>query len=332
MPSSTSVSSAEKPHSRPLDVVSASLDALLAQAQASFTASRASSTRRAYAHDWQDFQTWCHLHGRIPLPAAVETVIFYATDLTKNQKKKLNTLQRRLAAISQLHQEAGFPSPTQTWAMKQFLAGLRRELGVAPERKRPLLAEDLREILADLPDTRLGKRDRALLLLGFSGAFRRSELVALDLTDLEETKDGLVVTIRKSKTDQEGQGRRLGLPPGTEPGSCPLSALETWRAAAGIESGALFRVMNRHDQVLPKRLSGEGVGIVVKRHVEALGFDPSQFAGHSLRAGLATSAAAAGKSERAIMQQTGHRSVNTVRRYIRDGNLFRENAADGLGL
>jgi integrase len=126
------------------------------------------------------FQTWCHAHARIPLPAAPETIILYATDLTKNQKRKSNTLQRRLAAVSQLHQEAGFPSPTQTWPLKQFLAGLRRELGVAPERKRPLLAEDLREILADLPDTRLGKRDRALLLLGFSGAFRRSELVALD--------------------------------------------------------------------------------------------------------------------------------------------------------
>jgi integrase len=136
-----------------------------------------------------------------PRPKAV---IFYATDLTKNQKKKLNTLQRRLAAISQLHQEAGFPSPTQTWPMKQFLAGLRRELGVAPERKRPLLAEDLREILLDLPDTRLGKRDRALLLLGFSGAFRRSELVALDectiplgtrtMPGVETAKQGKVIS------------------------------------------------------------------------------------------------------------------------------------------
>jgi integrase len=332
MPFSGSDIPEKEPHSPSLEVVSASLDALLAQAQASFTASRASSTRRAYAHDWQEFQTWCQRHSLIPLPAAPETVILYATDLTKNQKKKLNTLQRRLAAVSQLHQEAGFPSPTQTWPLKQFMAGLRRELGTAPERKRPLLAEDLREILLDLPDSRLGKRDRALLLLGFTGAFRRSELVALDVTDLEDARDGLIVTIRKSKTDQEGQGRRIGIPPGADEASCPLWALSTWRTAGGIESGAVFRVMNRHDQVLPKRLSGEGVGIVVKRYVEALGFDPSQFAGHSLRAGLATSAAAAGKSERAIMHQTGHRSVNTVRRYIRDGDLFRENAAKGLGL
>src|SRR6201996_7317896 len=261
MPPSTSHPADLNPDSSHFPVVSGSLAALLAQAQASFAASRASSTRRAYAHDWQDFQTWCQRHALIPLPAAPETVILFATDLTKNRKKKLNTLQRRLAAISQLHQEAGFPSPTQTWAMKQFLAGLRRELGVAPERKRPLLAEDLREILLDLPDTKLGKRDRALLALGFTGAFRRSELVALDVSDLEETRDGLIVTIRKSKTDQEGQGRRVGIPPGADEARCPLHALKVWIAEGGIDSGALFRVMNRHDQGLPQRLSGEGGGI-----------------------------------------------------------------------
>src|ERR1700761_7479445 len=261
MPPSTSDIPSKEPHSSALDVVSASFEALFAQVQASFDASRAQSTRRAYAHDWHDFQIWCQAHALLPLPAAPESVIFYATDLTKNRKKKLNTLQRRLAAISQLHQEAGFPSPTQTWAMKQFLAGLRRELGVAPERKRPLLAEDLRELLLDLPDSRVGKGDRALLLLAFPGAFRRSELVALDVSDLEETRDGLIVTIRKSKTDQEGQGRRVGIPPGADEARCPLHALKVWIAEGGIDSGALFRVMNRHDQGLPQRLSGEGGGI-----------------------------------------------------------------------
>ena len=131
---------------------------------------------------------------------------------------------------------------------------------------------------------------------------------------------------------QEGEGRTVGIPPGREQLTCPLWALEVWKAAAHLKQGPLFRGVNRHGQLLPKRLSGEGVAIVLKRYVGALGFDPAAFAGHSLRAGLATSAAAVGKSERAIMHQTGHRSVAMVRRYIRDGNLFRENAAQGIGL
>jgi integrase len=310
----------------------AALTHLIAQAQASFRAARAGSTRRAYEHDWKQFRIWCEQHRLDPLPASPECLIFYATDLTKNQTRKLNTLQRRLAAISQMHQQMGFEPPTRAWAVKQFLAGLRRELGVAPNRKRPVLTDDLRQILTEIPDTLLGKRDRALLLLGFCGAFRRSELVALNREDLEDNRDGLIVQIRKSKTDQQGEGRAVGIPRGAEASTCPLEALTKWREVAGIEAGALFRRVNRHGQVLQQRLSAEGVAIVVKRYVEQLGFDPRAFAGHSLRAGLATSAAAAGKSERAIMNQTGHRSLTTVRRYIRDGNLFRENAADGIGL
>ena len=305
---------------------------LLAQAEAIFRNSRAASTLRAYEHDWKQFRTWCEQNRLVPLPASTEAVILYATDLTRNQGKKWNTLSRRLAAISQLHQRAGFDSPTRAWAMKQFLAGLRRELGVAPARKKPVLVGDLKQILDQLPNSLPGRRDRALLLVGFTGALRRSELVALDTGDLERTSEGLIVSIRRSKTDQEGEGRKIGIPAGSDPDTCPIRAVETWLSAAKIESGAVFRVMNRHGQVLPKRLSGEGVALIVKRYVEKLGCDPAVFSGHSLRAGLATSAAAAGKGERAIMNQTGHRSVTTVRRYIRDGNLFRENAAEGLGL
>jgi integrase len=303
----------------------AELARLLAQAEASFRAARAGSTLRAYAHDWRQFRLWAERRRLDPLPASPECVILYATDLTKNEGRRLNTLQRRLAAISQMHQQTGFESPTRAWAVKQFLSGLRRELGA-------VLIDDLRQILAEVPDTPLGKRDRALLLLGFAGAFRRSELVALDVADLEDNREGLIVRIRKSKTDQEGEGRAVGIPRGADPPTCPVETLAVWRAAAKIETGPLFRGVNRHGQVLPERLSGEAVAIVVKRYVSPLGFDPSAFAGHSLRAGLATSAAAAGKSERAIMNQTGHRSLTTVRRYIRDGSLFRENAAEGIGL
>ncbi len=305
---------------------------LVAQAEASFQAARAGSTLRAYTHDWKQFRTWCESNLLVALPASPQTIILYSTDLIKNSHKKLNTLTRRLAAVSQMHQQAGFESPTQAWAVKQFLQGLRREVGVAPIRKRPLLVEDLERILPQLPETLLGQRDRALLLLGFTGAFRRSELVGLNVGDLEETSDGLIATVRRSKTDQQGEGRRVGIPQGAEQTTCPLWALEQWRTAAHIDRGPLFRVMNRHGQVLEKRLSAEAVAIVVKRYIQKLDVDPAAFAGHSLRAGLATSAAAAGKSERAIMNQTGHRSLTTVRRYIRDGNLFRENAADKIGL
>jgi integrase len=305
---------------------------LVAQAEASFRAARAGSTLRAYAHDWRRFQDWCEQNGFVSLPAGPQAIILYSTDLVKNSRRKLNTLARRLAAVSQMHQQAGFESPTRSWAVKQFLQGLRRQTGVAPVRKRPLLVPDLKRILAELPDSLLGKRDRALLLLGFTGAFRRSELAALDAEDLEETAEGLIVTIRRGKTDQEGQGRRVGIPHGSSRVTCPVRALEEWRTAAPIASGPLFRVMNRHGHVLEKRLSAEGVAILVKRAAAKLGYDPAAFGGHSLRAGLATAAAAAGKSERAIMNQTGHRSLTTVRRYIRDGSLFRENAAGEIGL
>jgi integrase len=305
---------------------------LLAQAEASFRAARAGSTLRAYEHDWKQFCLWCEQNCLIPLPATPQAVILYATDLTKNHGRKWNTLSRRLAAISQLHQRAGFESPTRVWVMKQFLAGLRRELGTATAHKKPVLAADLKQIMDHIPDSLLGKRDSALLLLGFTGALRRSELTALDVGDLERTHEGLIITIRRSKTDQEAEGRKVGIPEGGSHRTCPVRAVERWLAAANIASGPVFRVMNRHGQAIPKRLSGEGVAIVVKRHVEKLGYDPVLFSGHSLRAGLATSAAAAGKGERAIMNQTGHRSLTTVRRYIRDGTLFRENAADGMGL
>jgi len=152
---------------------------------------------------------------------------------------RFNTLQRRLSALSQLHQEAG-PVAHPNLGRPTVFSGLRRELGTAPERKRPLRTEDLPEILLDLPNTRLGKRDRALLLLGFTGAFRRSELVVLDVTDLEETRDGLVVTIRKSKTTKKGREDGRAFLRAPSKGSCPLWALETWRAAAGIETGRCF--------------------------------------------------------------------------------------------
>jgi integrase len=183
-----------------------------------------------------------------------------------------------------------------------------------------------------LPEGLLGVRDRALLLIGFAGGFRRSELTALDAADVAGTRDGLVVTIRRSKTDQEGEGRKIGVPYGSNPATCPVRSFQSWLESSGITEGPLFRPINRHGKMAATRLSGAAVGEIVKKYVEAVGLDASHFAGHSLRSGLASSAAAAGASERSIMNQTGHRSEKMVRRYIKDGSLFRENAAAVLGL
>ena len=181
-------------------------------------------------------------------------------------------------------------------------------------------------------DRLIACRDRALLLLGFAGAMRRSELVGLDVADVVETTDGLVVTIRRSKTDQEGQGRKIGIPYGSKLATCPVRSLRAWKARAKITEGPLFRQVNRHGKVSEGRLGDRTVALVVKRAVAATGVDAASYAGHSLRAGLATAAAMAGVSERVIQGQTGHKSLPILRRYIREGSLFRENAAAEVGL
>lgn len=187
-------------------------------------------------------------------------------------------------------------------------------------------------MLSVLPRSPLGIRDRAFLLLGFAGAFRRSELVDLDVIDIVVNPDGVIATIRRSKTDQEGASQKVGIPYGRRPDTCPVLALTAWLELAGITSGPIFRPITRHGAILPARLSDRSVARIVQRSTEAAGLDPTQFAGHSLRAGLATSAAMAGAEERDIMRQTRHRSVAVARRYIRDGSLFRNNAAATVGL
>jgi integrase len=290
---------------------------------------RAQNTRRAYGSDWQAFEAFCSEQGLVSLPALPETVALYLTHLAE-KGRKVSTIERALVSISQRHRFALQPSPRSSALVAETLRGIRRSIGVAQRGKAPVLAADLRRMLSIVADGLLGIRDRALLLLGFAGAFRRSELVSLDVGDLAFTQDGLEVTIRRSKTDQEGQGRKVGIPYGMTPETCPVRALRAYLEASGITEGAIFRAVSRHGKLASVRLSDRAVALVVKRYAHRVGLDPRQFAGHSLRAGLATSAAKAGKSERAIMAQTGHRSVEMVRRYIRDASLFSDNAAAGL--
>ncbi len=353
---------------------------LTAEANEHIRNSRAKNTHRAYRADWEDFTTWCRHQGLSPLPASPETVALYLTDCARGLKP--STLQRRMASISQAHAAAGHTeSPIKSALVRSVWRGIRRDRGVAPQGKAPALTADIRIMVNHLPkDKLLGIRDRALLLLGFAGAMRRSELVGLDVDDVVETEEGLVVNIRKSKTDQEGMGRKIGIPYGSHPPTCPVRSLRAWKSAAALAlveqarkaegkarnasennssiysennssiykegeppfegdipplTGPLFRAVDRHGNVSRERLSDQSVARVVKRALKAAGKNAeavTKFAGHSLRAGLATSAAMAGASERSIQDQTGHKSLTILRRYIRDGSLFRENAAATVGL
>ena len=292
--------------------------------------SKASNTVKAYRSDWDDFTGWCGSHSLASFPATSEAVALYLSDLSTTHKA--STLTRRISAISQAHQIAGFETPTKSAKVRLVMAGIRRTKGTAADAKTPVMIDDLKRMIARLPEGLLGIRDRALLLIGFTGGFRRSELIGLDRDAVEITRDGLVATIRRSKTDQDGEGRKIGLPFGSNPATCPVRSFQEWLDASGITEGPLFRPITRHGKMASQRLSSKAVARIVKRYVKGIGLDASHFAGHSLRSGLATSAAMAGASERAIMNQTGHRSLTTVRRYIRDGSLFRENAAAVLGL
>ena len=303
---------------------------LVNEAHGYLAQAKADNTRRAYKADWNDFEAWCRERGLSALPAAPETLAVYLTALART--RKTGTLRRRLSAISQAHRAAAQDSPTSHESVRALWAGIRRAKGLAQQGKAPALVEQVRAMCESLPPDLLGTRDRALLLLGFAGALRRSELVALDVSDLQATAAGLVVTIRRSKTDQEGAGRKVGIPRGTSKQTCPVRSVGAWLQAAGIKEGALFRPISRHGQVRESRLSGQSVALVVKRRAQAAGLEAQRLSGHSLRAGLATSAAMAGASERSIMSQTGHKSVQMVRRYIREGSLFRDNAAASLGL
>ena len=293
--------------------------------------SKAANTRRAYKADWSDFTDWCQQHRRAPLPALPETVALYLTHCARGLKP--STIQRRIATISEAHRAAGHESPTKSALVRSAWQGIRREKGIAQQGKEPALIDHIRCMVDHLPkDKLLSARDRALLLIGFSGAMRRSELVGLNVEDVEDTEDGLVVTIRRSKTDQYGSGRKIGIPFGSTPLTCPVRAFRAWIKETEITEGPLFRAVDRHGNLSKTRLSDQTVARVVKRALRAAGKEAEKFAGHSLRAGLATQAALGGASERSIQEQTGHKSLIILRRYIRDGNLFRENAAAKTGL
>ncbi len=314
----------------PVKATGADLVPLPSQVRDYIRASKAESTLRGYSADWRDFCAWAEAKALAPLPAAPEAIAAYIAECAA--RLKVGSIQRRLNAIAEAHKAVGLESPGHGPLVRNTLKGIRRTKGTAPQQKTAALTDDIRAMVDATDDGIIGLRDRALILLGFAGAFRRSELVGLDFADCGFGKEGLTVTLRRSKTDQQGVGRKVGIPYGSNPETCPVRTLQDWQEQAAIGSGPLFRSINRHGQVQAGRLSDIDVARIVKKLAERAGLDSAKFAGHSLRAGHATSAAIAGASERSIMNQTGHRSVQMVRRYIRDGSLFRENSAGKLGL
>jgi site-specific recombinase XerD len=313
------------------ETISPELDRLVEIANGFCRAGKADATRQAYRSDWQDFTGWCTAHALIVLPAASTTIALYLT-AQADSGHCVTTLTRRLAAIGQAHRLAGYASPTHEAPIPEVMAGIRRTLGTAPQGVEALVADDIRRMVLGQPETLHGLRNRALLLVGFAGGFRRSELVGLDVDDVAVCVEGLCITLHRSKTDQEGQGRQVAIPYGVHAETCPVRAYLAWMAQAQITTGPVFRPITRHETVRRSRLTGHAVAIIVKAAAEAVGLDPATVSGHSLRVGHVTTAARAGVPPHVIMQQTGHRSERVFRRYIRSAGLFVENSAAGLGL
>jgi site-specific recombinase XerD len=299
-----------------------------AEAAASFAKEQhAQATRKAYRTDFGLFEAWCVSRGIAAIPALPGTVATFLAAQAGDGVKP-STLSRRLASIRYVHASANHPSPTAHEVVKATLAGIRRTQGVAPDRKAPITAERLLQIVALVPNTLRGARDRAILLLGFAGAFRRSELAALEVRDLEFLPDGLRVAIRRSKTDQEGEGQAIAIVRGSC--ACPVETVRQWLERAKITAGPVFRPIAKGGRVTEFALTPHSVGIIVKTYAGRAGFDMREFGAHSLRAGFLTSAAMRGASIFKMMDVSRHKSVDTLRSYVRDADAFKNHAGSGL--
>lgn len=303
---------------------------LIRAAQAFAEHARAPRTLAAYRQQWRVFATWCSARGLAALPAMPATVALFLAARAE-EGRKVATLAQALAAISEAHKLAGHSSPCTAPVVRETWKGIRRTIGSAQRRVAPVLVEDLRAVIGRLPQTLRGARDRALLTLGFAGAFRPTELCELEVSDVAFVEDGLTVTIRRSKTDADGIGATVGIPFGAQPSTCPVRSVRAWLETAAIVEGRVFRSVSRHERIAGP-LCRRDVARLVKARVIGAGLDPAVYSGHSLRAGLATSAARAGKPDRAIMAQGRWRSRSMVDRYVREASLFRDNAAAGIGL
>ena len=297
--------------------------------------SKANNTIRAYKSDFNDFNIFCNQNGFNPLPTNPKIVSLYLTNLSKNDVK-MSTLKRRLVSIGVIHKLKGHYLDTKHPSIIENIMGIRRRKGSIQKGKKPLLINNLKQVINVIDEQKKEEikkiRDRSIILIGFSGGFRRNEIVSLDYEDLDFVQEGLKINLKRSKTDQFGEGLVKGLPYFENSKYCPVVSINEWIKISKIKTGALFRRFIKGSKLSKNRLTDQTVALLIKEYLKLAGIENTNYSGHSLRSGFATSAAEAGAEERSIMAMTGHKSTEMVRRYIRDANLFNNNALNKIKL
>ena len=295
--------------------------------------SKANNTVRAYKSDFNDFGIFCAQNGFKSLPSDPKIVSLYLTYLS-TKDAKMSTLKRRLVSIGVIHKLKGHYLDTKHPAIIENIMGIKRRKGSFQKAKKPILINTLKEIINVIDKQKKDEikklRDRTIILIGFSGGFRRNEIVSLDYDDLDFVPEGIKISIRRSKTDQFGEGLVKGLPYFDNTQYCPVSSLKKWINISKINTGPLFRRFTKGLNLTENRLTDQTVALLIKEYLKLAGIDSKNYSGHSLRSGFATSAAESGAEERSIMAMTGHKSTEMVRRYIKDANLFKNNALNKI--
>ena len=295
--------------------------------------SKSVNTVRAYKSDFNDFGLFCVQSGFKALPTEPKIVSLYLTYLsTKNVK--LSTIKRRLVSIGVIHRMKGQYLDTKHPIIVENLMGIKRRKGTIQKGKKPILINNLKKLIDVIDEEKIEDinklRDKSILLIGFAGGFRRNEIVSLDKEDLEFVFEGLKITVKRSKTDQFGEGLTKGIPYFENIAYCPVTILQKWLNISKITKGPLFRKISKGSRLLENRLTDQTVALIIKKYLNKSGIDSSNYSGHSLRSGFATSAAESGAEERSIMAMTGHKTTQMVRRYIHEANLFKNNALNKI--
>ncbi len=294
--------------------------------------SKANNTLRAYKSDFKDFGSFCAKHGFNAMPTEPKVVSLYLTHLSTNSK--MSTLRRRLVSIGVIHKLKGHYLDTKHPVIIQNLMGIKRKKGSIQVGKKPILINHLKEIINVIDDQKIEKikklRNRTLILIGFGGGFRRTELISIDYEDLDFVDEGVKITLKRSKTDQFGEGLVKGLPYFTNDKYCPVTSLKNWMNLSKIKTGPIFRRFAKGSILTGHRLTDQSVVLIIKNCLKIAGIENQNFSGHSLRSGFATVAAESGADERSIMAMTGHKSTQMVRRYIKEANIFKNNALNKI--